>query len=125
MDTIAGIAPKGILSGLSGSRKIAVAVPNAAQGMTEKGNIDLYSRPTVRNGDGSISTVRSIGVEIDGKQYLIPTVAADGSRILSDEEAIRQFIATGQHLGAFQSPQASNYYANQLHRDQERLYDAR
>ena len=104
------------------SRKFSVPVPLSSQGATEKGNIDLYRRPVVNNADGSISTVRSMGVNIDGREYLIPTVAADGSRILSDREAIDQFIQTGQHLGAFQDPQASDYYAEQLHRDQERLY---
>ena len=103
-------------------RRFGVSVPLSSQGMTEKGNIDLYRRPVVNNADGSISTVASIGVNMDGREYLIPTVAADGSRILSTQEAIEQFRRTGQHLGAFESPQASDYYAEQLHRDQERLY---
>jgi hypothetical protein len=104
------------------SRKFGVPVPLSSQGMAAKGNIDLYSRPVVTNPDGSISTVRSIGVNIDGQEYLIPTVAADGSRILSNDEAIQQFMATGQHLGAFQSPGASDRYGQNLHNDQAAIY---
>jgi len=90
-------------------------------GVLEPGNIDLTKRPVVRNGDGSISTVRSIGVNIDGQEVLIPTVSDDG-RILSDKDAIAQYRRTGKHLGKFSSPQASDAYAQQLHLQQERMY---
>jgi hypothetical protein len=84
--------------------------------MLEPGNIDLYARPKVKNTDGSISTVRSLGVNIDGKEVLIPTVSDDG-KILSDEEAIEVYKKTGRHLGKFGSVAASNRYAEQLHND--------
>jgi hypothetical protein len=105
--------------------------PGAAQGqqatqvpgMLQPGNIDIYNRPIVKNKDGSISTVRSISVEIEGKHYLIPTVAADGSGILSNADAVKQFKATGQHLGMFSSDDAADTYARQLHEQQDRYYN--
>lgn len=41
-------------------------------GMLEAGNLDLSRRPEVKNKDGSISTVRSMSVGIDGKNILFP-----------------------------------------------------
>lgn len=98
--------------------------PNRAPGLVERGNIDIYNRPTVRNGDGSISTVRSMSIEEDGRHILIPTVAADGSRILSDDEAVAQYEATGQQLGVFDSETSATAYAERLHDQQEKQYSA-
>ena len=90
------------------------------EGMIEQGNIDLTNRPVVKNADGTVSTVRSISVQIDGQEILIPTVSDDG-RIMSDEDAVRQYERTGRHLGKFSSLQAATQYAMQIHEDQERL----
>ncbi len=96
-------------------------VPSAG-GLVQQGNIDLHNRPIVRNADSSISTVRSMSFNEDGKEVLIPTVAADGSRILSDREAIDQYRKTGQFLGKFDTPEAATAYAEKLHEDQAKEY---
>ena len=91
------------------------------QGLLGVGNIDLNNRPTVHNRDGSISTVRSMSVNFDGTEYLIPTVSEDG-RVMSDDEAIQTFQQTGRHLGAFSTPEAATGWANQLHNEQAQQY---
>ena len=109
-----------MLAGDKGNATVRFA-PEEVPGMIEPGNIDLSARPVVRHADGSISTVRSISVEMDGKEYLIPTVSEDG-KVLSEDDAVKQFKKTGKHLGVFDSPEDATAYARQLHEDQENLY---
>lgn len=90
-----------------------------ADGLLVPGNIDLNNRPRVKNPDGSISTVRSIGVNVDGKEVLIPTVVGD--RVVSNADAVKEYKRTGQHLGIFDTPAHSDAYAQQLHEDQAAL----
>ena len=81
-------------------------------GLVTPGNIDVSKLPAVRNPDGSYSTVRSMGIEMDGKHYLIPKVV--NGRVVSDDEAFNHFIKTGKHLGIFGSRADSDAYAKQL-----------
>ena len=104
-----------------GTRTMAGASP--PPGLLQPGNIDLYNRPQVKNADGTISTVRSISVDIGGKSYLIPTVAADGSGVLTNDQAIQQFRQTGQHLGIFDNHQNADAYSQTLHEQQDQLYN--
>jgi hypothetical protein len=91
------------------------------EGRIEAGNIDLANRPQVKNADGTVSTVRSMSFEEDGKEVLVPTVSPDG-RILSDQQAIDLYHQTGQHLGKFDTPEHADAYAQALHQSQERYY---
>lgn len=93
----------------------------STQGMIEQGNINLLNRPTVKNKDGSISTVRTISIGTDQGEVLIPTVSDDG-RLLSDDEAIALFEETGNHLGVFDNPDDATAYAENLHNQQEKTY---
>lgn len=91
------------------------------RGLLEKGNIDIHNRPVVKNSDGSISTVRSMSTNIDGREVLIPTVSDDG-RIMSDDEAIDSFMRTGKHLGMFDNSDDATAYAESLHNQQADEY---
>ena len=111
---------KSIADFFSKSSSANTTVGNPA-GLVENGNIDLSARPTVKNKDGSISTVRSMSINVDGNEVLIPTVS-DSGKIMTDKEAIDTYMRTGRHLGKFNSVAAANKYAEALHRQQEKLY---
>jgi hypothetical protein len=94
--------------------------PPATESLTA-GNIDVTRRPRVSNPDGSISTVRSISINEDGREILIPTVV--NGRVVSDEEAIREYHGTGKHLGTFNSVTDANAAAKRLHESEAAKLD--
>jgi len=78
------------------------------------------------NPDGTKSTVRSMGINMGGRQVmginigggvevLIPTVHDQGF-IMTDEEARKEFYRTGKHLGIFRSIQDSERFSKRLSR---------
>jgi hypothetical protein len=93
-------------------------------GLVEPGNIDVSKLPAVKNADGTYSTVLTIGVEQDGKHYVIPTVI--NGRVVSDKEAYDYFNKTRKHLGAFSTREESDAYAEKLHQmEAQRIKKAR
>lgn len=94
---------------------------NMQSGLVARGNIDLSNRPMVKNPQGGISTVLTMGISEDGKHINIPRVSDDG-RILNEKEAIDQFHKTGKHLGIFSSQDEADKAAQQLHEQQAKQY---
>jgi GH24 family phage-related lysozyme (muramidase) len=103
--------------GLNDTGGAARAQGDNIAGLVERGNIDLTTRPRVPNGDDT-STVLSMSFEEDGKEILIPMVSDDG-RILTEDEAIKQYRKTGKHLGKFKTPEDATAYAEELHLTEE------
>lgn len=91
------------------------------QGIVAPGNIDLTNRPRVKNADGSVSTVRSISIDEDGKTVLIPTVVGD--KVVSDNAAIAHYKKTGENLGTFKDEKSATAYAKSLHEAQAASLD--
>lgn len=104
------------------SYKPAYSIEGNFPGLLEKGNMDIMNRPLTPNLNGQTSTVRSASFNIDGKEVLIPTVSLDGSRLLSNQEALNQYRTTGVHLGKFENPDAATRYAQALHLQQQGMF---
>ena len=67
----------------------------------------------VKNEDGSISTVRTMSFN-DGKgEILIPTVVGD--RVVSNDEAIKNYYNTGESFGRFKTVEEADRWADYIH----------
>jgi hypothetical protein len=96
--------------------------PDKVAGLLVPGNINLHTRPVVRNADGSVSTVRSMTfTDENGRAILIPTVIP-GRGIVPNDQAIDHYYRTGQHLGIFERPDLADAYAQALHEQQAAEY---
>lgn len=74
------------------------------------------AKPTVRQKDGTISTEKTIGVEMDGKHYVIPTII--GGKSMTPDAAIAAFKRGDvQPLGTFDSEAEATKFAEQRSRD--------
>lgn len=88
-------------------------------GALEAPTLDLTHRPYMQNDDGYVSTVRSMGItENDGKDYLLPTVNTRDGHIMGDDEAVDEFRRTGEHMGVYASPEASDSAGERIHLEQ-------
>ncbi len=94
------------------------ARPLSVGGLRTPGNIDLSTRPIVRNPDGSVSTIRSMSFGTDQGEVLVPTVV--NGRVVSNQEAIDHYRRTGEHLGIFDTPESATAAAERLHQEEAR-----
>jgi hypothetical protein len=91
---------------------------NSNDGMIEPGNIDTSKRRAVKLPGGDYGTVRSMGINDNGKEVLIPTIGPRGenwSGPKGEQRARDHYKTTGQHLGKFNSVAASNTAGQRLH----------
>ncbi len=98
---------------------------------SQGGNLNLWTRPRVKNPDGSLSTVSSMGMQDEdpnsphfGKEILVPQVIPDATgKYYTDtkgDAARQRYYRTGEQLGVFDTPAESDRYGAQLHHDYER-----
>jgi hypothetical protein len=88
-------------------------------GMLVKGNINPFDRPIVRDPKtGQDMTVRSVTMTTPNyTQVVLPTISDDG-KLMTPQEAYKQYEQTGQHLGEFDNIKNANDYAKQFSTDQ-------
>ena len=104
--------------------------PTKAPGLLAPGNINLTTRPIVKNDDGTQSSEYSTSFQDDkGREVLVPTVVngkfltPDGKKPKpgsAEEEAMFQkawqhYEQTGEHLGIYDNAAHANAAADQIH----------
>ena len=98
--------------GLDGKVPTPQARPDGAP------TLDPGSQPAVQNENGDISTVRTMGFEDNGRQVNVPSVPAEGGRIMSNEEAYQRYKETGKHLGKYDTIDEASTAAERLHQQE-------
>ena len=104
--------------------------PTKAPGLIQPGNINLTTRPIVRNDDGTTSSEYSTSFQDEkGREVIVPTVVdgkfltPDGKKpkVGSPEEAAmkkaawQHYLKTGQHLGIYDTPEHADAAAEAIH----------
>ncbi len=110
-------------AGITGA--VAGAIPQVQLPPPTQGNIDLNNRPVYRNPDGTISTVDSFSTNIDGMEVLLPQIGRDanGNAVRwTQDQAIDNYLKTGEYLGKFATVDDANRYAEWLHNQQAEMY---
>lgn len=97
------------------------AIPTQTTPVTAP-TMDPTKQPIVQNPDGTRSTVSTMGFDIDGKYYNLPTISPDGKRLTPDE-AVAEFRKTGRHLGVYNSREEGDAAAQALHLNEEKRID--
>lgn len=108
------------------TREKALSMLDNEIGQYGEGNIDLHNRPVYQNEDGTISTVDSVTYQVDDKFIVLPTIVRDENgnpkRLNTDEEIFAHYEKTGEYLGAFDTQEEADKYANRLHYAQAYRY---
>ena len=75
----------------------------------------------INNSDGSVSTVRTISFEADGKFYVAPTIRLINGKPteLSEKEAV-DYGFERNDLPSFKTQKEADSYAQSLHESEER-----
>lgn len=81
--------------------------------MIEGGNLDVFSRPLMRESDGTVSRGAMKPFQVEGVEFLLPLTDASG-KLLSDDEALAQFERTGNHYGGFRTAEEAMEFSRQL-----------
>lgn len=88
------------------------------EGLVVPGNVNLFNRPSVWNPEaGGYSSVYSTSFNVNGLEVLVPRISDDG-RVLSEDEALEQYLRTGKHLGIFEDPESANRAGGRISRHQ-------
>ena len=66
-----------------------------------------------------VSTIRSASFSIDNQIVLLPTII--NGRPVTNKEAVGHYLATGEHLGIFETEEEATDYAKRLHEQQEKM----
>ena len=106
-------------------KKYIQLMANKPKQFIYQGNIDLSTRPQVKNSDGTISTVRSMYYDIgdnNNKEFIvIPTVSNEGT-IMQPEEAINYWNKRKQYLGRYKKEKEAQEASQKIHEQQAQYY---
>lgn len=83
------------------------------EGLLEQGNINLNGRPILHNPDGTISSEVSFSRGTDKGEVLVPLIV--NGKKLTQDQAWRHYLQTGEHMGIFDTPEHADAYAEKAH----------